>query len=441
MATADTYKVLWVDDDETIVFSTKLDAEDYNLELVHFSNWEEAEISLRKNFDEYSAIILDAYCKINKNSLEQEEFITAVLPSLSTLFGEKRRSIPWFLLSAGTMSTFNNVVTGAKYQHSKHEEEWGNMLYLKDAPDEDEHNSSFLFQTIQRIAKNQSFNVVLFRHREVFSYMGNDKLIDSRARKLMLRMLSALYYPEENIKYEFEGNPLRKVVEYVFRAARKMGLLTTRVFDNSDHIILLDASRYLAGWNINIYKGRKTIGQARWGNSGSGGDGAKGDSVFPSDIAMIVKNIINYSSSDSHTEEDEPFFIDEANKEVFFGYVMQLCHIIRWFGKYVEINSDVTKNKSMQKETISTIAQSEEKNKNRPNSTPQIINSETKTPPKEEIIGKTFLISTKEGVSVCGNYKLSEELKHCKGAVTILNLIDNHDSDKDSYPYIITEIK
>lgn len=130
MATADTYKVLWVDDDETIVFSTKLDAEDYNLELVHFSNWEEAEISLRKNFDEYSAIILDAYCKINKDSLEQEEFITAVLPSLSTLFGEKRRSIPWFLLSAGTMSTFNNVVTGAKYQHSKHEEEWGNMLYL-----------------------------------------------------------------------------------------------------------------------------------------------------------------------------------------------------------------------------------------------------------------------------------------------------------------------
>ena len=94
MAVADTYKVLWVDDDENIVVSTKLDAEDYNLELVHFSNWEEAEISLRKHFDEYSAIILDANCKINKDSLEQEEFITAVLPSLSILFGEKRRSIP-----------------------------------------------------------------------------------------------------------------------------------------------------------------------------------------------------------------------------------------------------------------------------------------------------------------------------------------------------------
>src|SRR5574344_48621 len=188
-----TYKVLWVDDDEAIVTSTKLDAEDYNLELDHYTNWEEAEASLRKNFDEYSAIMLDANCKIRKNSLEQEEFITAVLPSLSILFGEKRRSIPWFLLSAGTMATFNYIVTGARYQHSKHEEEWGNMLYRKDAPDNDEQNSSYLFRNIQEIAKDHSFNVVLFRHSDVFSYMGKDKLIDSRARKLMLRMLSALY--------------------------------------------------------------------------------------------------------------------------------------------------------------------------------------------------------------------------------------------------------
>lgn len=441
MATVDKYKVLWVDDDENIVVSTKLVAGNYNLELDHFSNWEEAEISLRKHFDEYSAIILDAHCKINKDSLEQEEFITAVLPSLSVLFGEKRRSIPWFLLSAGTMSTFNSIVTGAKYQHSKHEEEWGNMLYLKDVPDEDEHNSSFLFQNIQRIAKNQSFNVVLFRHREVFSYMGKDKLIDSRARKLVLRMLSALYYPEENIKYEFEGNPLRKVVEYVFRASRKKGLLTPRVFDKQDHIILLDASRYLAGLNVNIYDGKTTKGQARWGCPGKEKDGANGDSVFPSDIAMIVKNIINYSSSDSHTEEDEPFFIDESNKEVFFSYVLQLCHFIKWFGKYVEINSDVTKNKSMQKETFSTPTPTKEKDVAPSNTNFPRVNVERKTPPKEEIIGKMFLISTDNGISVCGKYKLSDELKHYEGTVTILNLIDNQESDKDKYPYIITEIK
>ena len=52
-----------------------------------------------------------------------------------------------------------------------------------------------------------------------------------------------------------------------------------------------------------------------------------------------------------------------------------------------------------------------------------------------------FLISTDNGISVCGKYKLSDELKHYEGTVTILNLIDNQESDKDKYPYIITEIK
>ena len=33
-----TYKVLWVDDDESIVVSTQLNAEDYNIMLDHYTN-------------------------------------------------------------------------------------------------------------------------------------------------------------------------------------------------------------------------------------------------------------------------------------------------------------------------------------------------------------------------------------------------------------------
>ena len=92
------YKVLWVDDqnkDEDNQLTAfyegwQLKADKYNIELVPFDNWEEAEYSLRKDFDEYSAIIFDANCKIYKNDTEQEEFITAVLPSLTNIFGEKR---------------------------------------------------------------------------------------------------------------------------------------------------------------------------------------------------------------------------------------------------------------------------------------------------------------------------------------------------------------
>ena len=71
---------------------------------------------------------------------------------------------------------------------------------------------------------------------------------------------------------------------------------------------MLDASRYLAGLTIDCYQGRKVSHQARWGKAGEGKDGAGGDSVFPSDIAMLVKNILNYASSDSHTYEELPSF-------------------------------------------------------------------------------------------------------------------------------------
>lgn len=429
MMTEVTYKVLWVDDDETIVASTLQDAEDYNLELVHFTNWQDAEVALRKHFQEYSAVILDANCKIHRDSIEEEVFITAILPSLLSIFSEKRQLLPWYLLSAGTMSNFESIVKGARYQHSLHESEWGNMLYLKDAVDGSDDSSARLFENIQRVAKDMATNIVLYRHRDVFAYLGENHIIDYQARVLMRRMLSALYYPEKNIKYEYAGNPIRKVVEYVFRAARKYGLLARECFDKKDHIVLLDASRYMAGLNINYYEGREVKGQIRWGNPGSAKDGAGGDSIFPSDIAMIVKNALNYSSADSHTEEDTPYFIEEENKELFFSYVMQICHLIKWFGNYVEEHPDIEKNKEMKRVIpIQDIASKTKDHKSLKLS-------------KEDIVGKTYLVQRVNGIAACGNSKLANSLQDKSGAVIIEEVTDNNGSDKDMFPYIITKIR
>lgn len=424
-----TYKVLWVDDDESIVVSTQLNAEDYNIMLDHYTNWQDAEKVLRKNFHEYSAVILDANCKIRRDSLEQEEFITAILPSLLSIFGEKRQYIPWYILSAGTMSNFESVVKGAKYQHSNHESEWGNMLYLKDALDESPQSPNKLFENIQRVAMDMSSNIVLYRHSDVFEYLGEGKIIDERARTIMLKMLSALYYPQENIKYEYAGNPLRKVVEYIFRSARRQGLLAEECFDKDDHIQLLDASRYMGGLNTNFYEGRTVKGQIRWGTPGKGKDGAEGDSVFTRDIAMIVKNTLNYSSSDSHTDENKPYFIDENNKEYFFAYVMQLCHLIKWYGKYVVEHPDVQRNKAMKQ----VIPAKEKDTKN--------ISIKPAQLSVEKLKGSKYLIQHENGLALCNRYKLSDELQNRTGMVTIEDIVPNNGADKDKYPYIITKVR
>lgn len=336
------YKVLWVEDDDSIVLGTQQDADEYGIELDRYSNWQQAENVLRNNFEDYTAIILDAYCQINPLENIKEEFIGAVLPSLVQIFGEKQKFIPWYILSAGTMNFFSHTIQGAEYQH--HTNEWGQMLYIKDAPEDDSKNSRFLFENICRIGKEQTNNIVLYRHKDVFKYLGEGKLIDNEARKSLLKMLSVLYVPEENIKYEYAGNPIRKVLESIFRAARKLCLLTDDCFDKNDRMVLLDASRYLSGLNINCYSGREITHQARWGEPGAGKDGAGGDSVFPTDVSMLVKNTLNWASEDSHT-----YLIDEQTKELFLGYVMHLCYIIKWFGKYAEEHSNVHENRKMQK--------------------------------------------------------------------------------------------
>ena len=60
------YKVLWVEDDLSIIQGYQIIAESKDIELDVATNWEEAEEKLRINFKEYSAIILDAQCKIKK---------------------------------------------------------------------------------------------------------------------------------------------------------------------------------------------------------------------------------------------------------------------------------------------------------------------------------------------------------------------------------------
>ena len=80
------YKVLWVDDDLSIIEGYQIKAEEYNIDLCPVNNWEDAEKLLKENFEEYSAIILDAECKMNAHDPEECSFIHKVLPSLIGLF-------------------------------------------------------------------------------------------------------------------------------------------------------------------------------------------------------------------------------------------------------------------------------------------------------------------------------------------------------------------
>ena len=338
-----TYKVLWVDDritDPSYIIPFQNKAEDYDIDLCPVSNWEDTVKLINDNFEDYSAIILDAECKMNANEPEESHFIHKVLPSLTSLFGKKQAAIPWYILSAGTMDDFDTAMSIAQYNHSKYEEEWGRMVYSKTASVQNENSPERLFENIQKVASNQTANKVLARYNDTFQYLGEDKLINKEARSIMLKTLCQLHYPEENSHFEYQGNPLRKILEYLYRSAHSMGLLPNECFDNRGQLNLLDANRYMSGLST--------------GHDSKLRYGKEGETIFPKQIGYITKNILNFASSDSHTSEnneytieDKDLVIDEKTRELFFSYVLQLCYVIKFFGLFVENHNNKEENLKM----------------------------------------------------------------------------------------------
>ena len=339
MANDMTYKVLWVDDDESIVEAYVIKAEDYNIDLCHVSNWEEAEKRLKSDFDDYSAIILDAECKMNSSAPEESSFINKVRWKLEGIFGRKQARIPWYILSAGTMKGFDSAMETAQYGRTEYEEEWGCMLYSKTGSSQNGNGPDNLFESIVRVASNKASNIVLYRYQDTFRYLGEGKLLGKDARDIMLKMLCSLHNPEANAYFEYQGNPLRKVMEYLYRAAHRKGLLPTECFNERGQVNLLDANRFMSGKDTSHSKLRY---------------GQEGDSIFPEYMGHITRDILNFTNSDSHTTEenlytiyDDDLTINENEKELFFSYVLQLCHVIKHFGHFVEQHSDKQENLKM----------------------------------------------------------------------------------------------
>lgn len=428
------YKVLWVDDDLSIIDGYAVRAEEYNLELDHASNWEEAELKLRTHFREYSAIILDANCKLKPSDRTPSEyFLGQVSVRLARIFGEKHEFIPWYVLSAGTMSNYKTVLALINTDERKEmEPDWGKLQYQKDGSGDDD--PSLLFKKIKEIAEKKTINKVLFRHAEVFKYLGAGNLIDSiQARSYVLKMLSALYNPEENLNFEYEGNPLRKVLEHLFRTVHKYGLIPDKCIEN-DRVNLQDSSRFLAGLEIR-YTSSPTVQKIRFGEAGDGKEGKGGDKISSSEIASGIVSILDFSNQDSHTGEDTPYTIEEDKKEIFFGCVLYLAQAIKFFGRYIEEHPNREDNLAKHQIVLEESKGGKphaSKSEKRLGYAPKILS-------REELIGSTGCVTNEDkfyAVRGCCKLQRKEDLGK---QIKIIELIDNEGNDKECYPYIVTK--
>ena len=396
------YKVLWIDDQPEIVQGYQLLAGLRNIQLIHYESWSDAKPALEKDFNELTAIILDANCKWDTSEeTPSQNFLGDVLSELLRLFGDRHREIPWYVLSAGTMSNFDTItnVVISRERRAK-EQDWGATVYLKDNINTSRENNQ-LFENICRVGQSKSNNLVLFRHRDTFKYLGSGALISDEARKILLKALAVLYFPEENLNYEFAGNPLRKVLEYLFRSANKQGLLPDEFFDKNGNPVLWDSMQYMSGLEPSNIKFRY---------------GSEGEAIFPKRQNHLVLNILNFVNEDSHTGSDEnaPYIIDAESKDLFFGFLFQLLHVIKFYGQFVEAHPDVAANKA-KKQKIQTAA--------------------------DLVIGYEGIVLADFKFNYCGTTILSHKLGCRPGQkVRIEEATLNTGANKDKYPTYATKV-
>lgn len=416
------YRVLWVDDEPQNVDGQRLNASKRNILSLSYESWEEAFPVLKRDWAEITAIILDANCKINKSdSGPNQFFLSKAITDLNQFFGVIHRQIPWYILSEGTMDNYDTIMNFIKASHNT--KDWGQGSYKKD---EIIGKDNPLFDEICKIGKNQSNNIVLYRHRDTFIYLGNDALISDEARRIMLKALAVLYYPEENLNYEFAGNPIRKVVEYMFKAAYKYGLLTDVFLDERGNIRIWDSMQYLCGMDPSL----KSNLHYRFGKKGSKSDYSDYESVFPTSCYYSFRGLLNYVNVDSHTlneEGDSPYRIDAESKDLFHAYVLLLCHLITCFGKYVEQHPNIEDNKAKLTPTTDNVSSKEHK--------------ETKPKTALSFIGKVFSVINEDKFPTVGGCKIARHLNLKLGQwVRIEEVENNTEKDAKKYPFIVTKV-
>lgn len=326
MSNKNRYRILWVDEEPDPVNFIAI-GQRFELEIQQYRSWDKAKTLLENRFESISAIVLDGRCVINHGEVPDPDFLYQVVREMESIFAQHEAIIPWYVLSSGDAPDFERTLQRiAKGNREAMEEEWGRMYYRKGSDLQD------LCKAIRHAVSYRKDNKVRTLYRDVFRTM--DSYFTPDAKQTMLDILKALHFPEESRNFDpvLYYTQLRRILEHLFRALNRLGVLPDAVMGSSDKVNLANSSLYLAGREVNIGQGRPI----RYGKPGQ--------YVFPPVVAQIVKSILVVANKNSHTVEldtlgrtvIQDYYNSLHSNNFLFGYALHLCDVIIWFGRYAQ---------------------------------------------------------------------------------------------------------
>ena len=332
----DLYHVLWVDEERDERFVNL--AKRYGIEMVQRTSWERGRDELNDHSQIWDAVVLDGNCALMEGEDRNPDFLYQAVTEMKEVMAMRGMSIPWYVMSSGSAEDFDKTLERIELGDRKRQEEhWGRMAFGKSAEEREE-----LLLTICKSASQSVKNRIRMMYGTVFDTL--ELYFDERAEEVMMTILTVLHYPEENRKFDpvVYYTQMRRILEYLFRAAYKLGLMPDELMAG-DKVNLTNSSCYMDGQVVKVANQKRVKLRGR------------NVSIFPPIIAGIVKKIINVANKHTHTvdvtsEEGEvlrEYYREVGSSNMLFGYALQLCDVLSWFGNYAKSHPNVLENRKM----------------------------------------------------------------------------------------------
>lgn len=310
------YNILWIDDEWDKMPTFKQECEElYNLVLVPFRTRKAGMQALEDNLEKWQAVLLDA--KMFDESENEQASLAGLGKAKAHLDRlSVKKAIPYFI-STGQPDLLDDDNFKALF---------GNY-YTKAKDDE-----KLMADILQAILNAESSQIKAI-YSNIFASsetLGISEYIDS----IILDILLPLHYIEKQSSFKpiHHYNQLRQLVEYLFRACHKVGLVPDQCIPNGI-VNLNQCSIYLAGKNAEKAGVRY---------------GEPGERIIPDYIEAIIRAVLDFGNVHSHTVEldaedtlkIENILRSSQSKYLIFGLTLQLCEAITWFAKYISEHDD-----------------------------------------------------------------------------------------------------
>lgn len=327
----DLIKVLWVEDNPGTREEFPGEAEDHGIDLIPFECWDDARTALLRDFDSYDAIILDAKCKLHKDSIDNAiRFLPEVIADLGEIFAQRKRHINWYVLSG---EIGENDINPIPEKRKQWDGDWPKDYYSKNT------DRLTLYSRIrEHVERSNANQIKTILYPEVFRAIDKCGL-DKSAAEVMVSLLEPMHFAGTSEKdYNYRFAEARKILEFIFRSMIDNGIIPPSyrtVSKGKDGVNLTWCSRLLAGKPHDL-SNTECVG-----------------AVCSRIIAKNIEQIINTSGSFVHTtaakqdtESDGAQYLQDVGNTTFLlkSFALQLCDIILWYENYLTKHPDAKEN-------------------------------------------------------------------------------------------------